>query len=241
MSSADTRRSWGASLLLHGALFLLLVFRPDFFSHRPRVIEQGNDATQQVIQATVVQETVPVKRAVVASAPVPPRPVPVPTPTPSQRPLVRPEQLLADLKKDIAKQKSLQQAALQKQKILNAKALQKQLLAEKIRVDGERSSRMRGVVDRYRALIIQVISQNWRVPGVPDKRLSADLMIHLAPGGTVLDVQVTRSSGNPALDNSARAAVFRSSPLPVPEKPIEFEPFRSFVLKVVPEDILAAQ
>jgi len=164
MRRSDTRRYWGASLLLHATLFLLLVFRPDFFSHRPLVIEQGHDATQQVIQASVVQEPAPVRRTIVASAPVPPRPVPVPTPVPSVRPLVQPKQLLADLKKDMARQKRKETVALRKQKILNAKSLQKQLLAEKSRVEGERSSRMRGVVDRYRALIIQVISQNWRVP-----------------------------------------------------------------------------
>jgi colicin import membrane protein len=37
------------------------------------------------------------------------------------------------------------------------------------------------------------------------------------------------------LDRSARAAVFKASPLPVPKEPDAFEAFRQFILKVKPE------
>ena len=237
-----TGRSLGASLLLHVVLLLLVIFRPTLFSHAPWVIEQGKDSKQEVIEAMVVPESRLQKPPVLArAAPVVPKPADSPAPKPAPRPAIRQKQLLADLKKDIVRQKLKEEVLAEKRRILNARGLQKQLLQEKIRAEGERSTRMRGVMDHYRSLILQVISQNWRVPGIPDRNLSAELLIHLAPGGTVLDVQVIRSSGNPALDGSARSAVFRSSPLPVPKDPSEFEPFRSFVLRVVPEDILAVQ
>ncbi len=65
-------------------------------------------------------------------------------------------------------------------------------------------------------------------------------MIRLAPGGLVLDAQVTKSSGDQALDSSARAAVFKASPLPVPKKLTEFEAFRQFVIKFTPKDVLTS-
>jgi colicin import membrane protein len=56
----------------------------------------------------------------------------------------------------------------------------------------------------------------------------------------VLDVQVTKTSGDPSLDSSARAAVLKASPLPVPSNPDEFDSFRQFALKVKPENIMDA-
>jgi colicin import membrane protein len=94
------------------------------------------------------------------------------------------------------------------------------------------------VINKYKALILQAISEHWIIPTQVNKKLSCELMIRLAPSGNVLDVQVTKTSGDPSLDSSARAAVLKASPLPVPSKGSEFEPFRQFVLKVKPENIL---
>jgi colicin import membrane protein len=123
---------------------------------------------------------------------------------------------------------------------MDAKALKHQLAAAGARLNALQARKLAGVVDHYRALILQAIGQNWYVPGMADKTLTAELLIRLAPGGTVLDVEISKSSGDEALDRSARVAVLRSSPLPVPSKPAEFEPFRQFVLKVRPEDVVAA-
>ena len=124
-------------------------------------------------------------------------------------------------------------------KELQAKSLQKEMLKEQHRMAALQAAKMKGKVDKYKALILQVISQHWRVPPNINKKLSAELMIRLAPGGTVLDVQLIKSSGDDALDRSARAAIFKASPLPVPSNLDEFSPFRQFVLKVKPENILA--
>lgn len=239
----ERRSAWGVSLFLHIILLFLLIFRPTFFSAQRLVIEQGNDKEQEVIQATMVTEPKQDKQPPVAVAPrivTPPKTQARVSLAPKPQPLVKKSQLLDALKKDINQKKLQGKNELIQHKVLNARALKQQLLAEKLRVEGLRAARMRGEVDRYRALILQVISQNWRLPGVPDKNRYAELLIHLAPGGTVLDVQVTKSSGNVGLDNSARAAVFRSSPLPVPADLSAFEPFRSFLLKVKPENIVSA-
>jgi colicin import membrane protein len=143
-------------------------------------------------------------------------------------------------KKWKAKEKKLKQAALLKSmendiKDSAAKSLQQQLINEQKRVVGVK---VRGIVNKYNALITQAISQQWLVPAGVDKSLSSILLIRLAPGGTVLDVQITKSSGDLALDRSARDAVFKASPLPVPDDEQSFEQFRLFELKVKPENLI---
>jgi len=116
--------------------------------------------------------------------------------------------------------------------------MRQHLLEEDIRMKGEIARRAQGEVDRYKALILQAIGENWIIPSQSSRKLSSELMIRLSPGGMVLDVQVTRSSGDPALDSSARAAVLKASPLPVPSNAEAFSAFKRFVLKVKPENIL---
>lgn len=153
------------------------------------------------------------------------------------------KQLLADLKKQVVKdkvkdkakkEKALEQAMEQEIKEQTAKTLQQQLQKEQTRLAGAKSL---GQVNKYTALILQAISQRWLVPQGVDKSLSTKLLIRLAPGGAVLDVQITKSSGNVSLDRSARDAVFKASPLPVPTDGDGFDQFRQFVLKVKPENV----
>lgn len=118
-------------------------------------------------------------------------------------------------------------------------SLRQQLLNEEIKLQGTQSRQAQGEINKYKALILQTISEHWIVPVQADKSLSCELMIRVAPGGLVLDVQITKSSGDPALDSSARAAVLKSSPLPVPNDAAQFEPFRQFALKVKPENVIA--
>jgi len=147
--------------------------------------------------------------------------------------------LLADIKKQ--KQTSEKKLSTQFEKLLQAQAektLRQQFLNEDFKIKGERERRAQGEVDKYKALIIQSISEHWIIPTQANKKLSSELMIRLSSAGTVLDVQVTKSSGDPALDSSARAAVIKASPLPVPKDPEAFKAFKQFVLKVKPENVL---
>lgn len=151
-----------------------------------------------------------------------------------------------DLLNDIKKQKKIvqkEQKNLQSkfQKTLrdqSEKSLRQQLLNEEIKLQGTESRQSQGEVNKYKALILQAISQHWIIPTQANKHLYCELMIRTAPGGMVLDVQVTKSSGDPSLDSSARAAVLKASPLPVPADANDFDAFRQFVLKVKPENIL---
>lgn len=159
------------------------------------------------------------------------------------------EQLLAELEEEKKqrkkKQKDLQKSFQKELKAQAAKSLQQQLLAETNKLANAnaraQSQKMQGIVDKYKALIQQSISQHWLVPSGVNKSLSTELLIRVAAGGVVLDVQLVKSSGDPSLDRSARTAVFKASPLPVPANSEEFEPFRQFILKVKPENVITRE
>ena len=153
--------------------------------------------------------------------------------------------LLAEIENAKEKQKKLKQKQLKSQfeKTLREQAeasLRQQLLNEEIKLQSTQSRQAQGEVNKYKALILQAISERWIVPTQANKKLYCELMIRVAPGGMVLDVQITKTSGDPSLDRSARAAVLKASPLPVPNDPAAFEAFRQFVLKVKPENILSS-
>src|SRR5262249_19254542 len=153
--------------------------------------------------------------------------------------------LLADLQKTQKKQKKIKQKQLQDKfaKLLDKQSeesLRKHLLNEKIKLQGTETREAQGVIDKYRALILQAISEHWIIPTSANKKLSCELMIRVEASGKVIDVEVTKGSGDPALDSSARAAVLKASPLPVPSEPKAFAAFHQFVLKAKPENILSS-
>jgi colicin import membrane protein len=156
-----------------------------------------------------------------------------------KKPNIFGKDLLADIKKQ--KKQKQNQLKSQFQKTLmeqSEKTLRQQLLDEEIKIQGTMSRQAQGEVNKYKALIVQAIGEKWIVPLQANKRLYTELMIRVAPSGLVLDVQVTKSSGDLSLDSSARAAVLKASPLPVPRDAGAFSAFKQFVLKVKPENIM---
>ncbi|WP_423062986.1 cell envelope integrity protein TolA [Candidiatus Paracoxiella cheracis] len=147
---------------------------------------------------------------------------------------------LKQQREKIAKQKAMQEHAktlAAKQKQLQQQLMQQQIQQEQQQLAKVRAAQMEGILDQYKAQIIQAIQQQWIVPASASKTLSCVLLIRLAPGGVVLSVQIADGSGNAALDRSARVAVFKASPLPVPKDPAVFERFRELRLTVRPEHV----
>lgn len=152
------------------------------------------------------------------------------------------QELAAEEKKAKAKQK----LAAKKVAEQSAKQMMQQELAASentnINADAKasaaQSAQSQGEIDKYKTLIIQAISNKWIVPEDLEKGLEAKLLVRLAPGGMVMDVKVIKSSGNEALDRSAETAVYKASPLPVPEDAALFGKFRTINLTVRPEGIL---
>jgi len=80
-----------------------------------------------------------------------------------------------------------------------------------------------GVIDEYRALLVQTIQRNWIRPATAQPGLECTLYVTQAAGGTVLDVKLGDCNGDAAVRESVTNAVYRSSPLPAPRDARAFE------------------
>lgn len=159
--------------------------------------------------------------------------------------LIKQQQLEAKKLADLSKKKIAEKAQAEKEKAELAKAeaerkkqaeaaAAKQAQAAK---NAERQARIAGEVDKYKALIVNAIGRNWILPENVDSSLSSQFRIRLAPDGMVLEVTLTRSSGDPLLDRSAQTAIYKASPLPVPADAETFNLFRDISLTVRPEQV----
>ncbi|MBA2648179.1 MAG: cell envelope integrity protein TolA [Legionella sp.] len=147
---------------------------------------------------------------------------------------VQAEKLKSDLAKAAQEKidKALAQREAQEKQIQNQAAA-----AQQAREQAEDQARLAGVVDKYKALILNAIGKNWILPEHVDGSLSSQFRIRLAPDGTVLEVSLTRTSGDTLLDRSAQTAIYKASPLPVPADVTTFNIFRDISLTVRPEQI----
>jgi len=149
------------------------------------------------------------------------------------------QQRLADLQKQrqqitINKKNQVAKAAAEKR----LQGLRDQIAAEQKQIAAVHTRQIQGEVEKYKALILNAIGQRWIMPAKFNKKLSAQLLIKLAPGGTVLNVAVLKSSGDAVLDRSVITAVWKSSPLPTPVSAEVFNQFRELHLTVRPEGLL---
>ncbi|MFZ5593381.1 MAG: cell envelope integrity protein TolA [Pseudomonadota bacterium] len=72
-------------------------------------------------------------------------------------------------------------------------------------------------MDEYASLIAQKVGRNWLLPQSMRDGLNCWMQVRLSPNGEVLVVRVVQSSGNMDFDRSAESAVYKASPLPVPQ------------------------
>jgi len=92
--------------------------------------------------------------------------------------------------------------------------LKRQLADEEGRVQAESS----GALSQYAALIQQRVVRSWNKPASAKQGIQCEVKVTQAQGGTVLSVQVLadKCNGDAAVRQSIEAAVYRSSPLPMP-------------------------
>lgn len=139
--------------------------------------------------------------------------------------------------KAVAHQKAL--AALHaKQAKLEHQLMAQQLAGDAKQVKQLQVTQDQGVINKYKALILSAIGQQWLVPDGVSHQLKSVYEVHLAPGGAVLSVQLIKSSGNVALDQSAKTAILKASPLPVPKSSRQFDNFRDLRLTVSPKAVI---
>ncbi len=160
-----------------------------------------------------------------------------------------------ELAKNQAAEKALQQRLAQEQAALESRqALAAQQAAEEAAIQAaleaerqvllaaqqaEQNAITLREVDRYKLMVQQAIMRHWLIQGAPDPNATTRLSVRLSPNGTVLKVELKSSSGNVAQDRSAIAAVYKASPLPVPEDPDVFKSFRELTLILRPDSIIS--
>lgn len=123
----------------------------------------------------------------------------------------------------------------QKEKELKAKMLAEAEIMKKeqqaVALRQAELKKRQTIIDKYMNLIELKVYQHWIKPPAVSKGLVSELRVKLIPTGEVIDVQLSKSSGDAIYDKSVQAAVKRASPLPLP--PAEeglFDTFRDLRL-----------
>lgn len=194
-------------------------------------------AQPQVIQASLVSLTKPIKRQAQPkpkSEPIAaPKPQPAPNPEPivsSEPPAERPEPSDPE-PSDPEPSREVRLAELQKELMAG--------LDELPDAEGGDGSEI-DEVQQVASLMQARIAQNWRRPPSARNGMEALLIISLVPTGEVVGISISQGSGSNAFDQSAIAAVERVGQFPeVTVLPIsDFEQyFRRFPLRFKPEDL----
>lgn len=201
-----------------------------------------------------------------APKPVPqpePEPAPLPEPEPQPKPVPKPEPKLeqpkpvkADIElKDKKKEKEKKRKEEERKKAEAEKKLKDQVLKEQQdRLEAEQEAlnkqraaeaarqqmaaqaaaqrQMNDAISRISSHIRRFIIMPPDVAGNPQ----AEFEVSLIPTGEVLNVKLSRSSGNPAYDNAVERAIRKASPLPLPTDPALVGRFRELKLKFRPNE-----
>ena len=187
-----------------------------------------------------------------------PEPKPQPKPVPKQEPkLEQPKPVKADIElKDKEKEKEKKRKeeerkkaeAEKKLKVLALKEQQVQLEAEQVALSKQRAAAetarqqaasqaasqrlMSDAIGRISSHIRRFVVMPPDIVGNPQ----AEFEVSLIPTGEVLNVKLSRSSGNPAYDNAVERAIRKASPLPLPTDTSLVGRFRELKLKFRPNE-----
>jgi len=107
---------------------------------------------------------------------------------------------------------------------------------ERDRKEAARKARALTVAEKYKLLIRQKVSRNWARPPGAQTGLQCTVRVRLVPNGDVLQVTVAKTSGDERFDRSVENAVYKASPLPLPEDRDLFEYFREIEFIFNPEN-----
>ncbi|MGE5028296.1 MAG: TonB family protein [Betaproteobacteria bacterium] len=189
-----------------------------------------------------------------------PAPVPKPAPKPEQLKPVKADIELKDREKEKekkrreeeqkkAEEKKIKQAELKRQEAELKRMEQDRQKQEQERLEHERQQQeaarvlasqrasaqahlMNDAISRISSHIRRFIIMPPDVVGNPQ----AEFEVSLIPSGEVLNVRLSRSSGNPAYDNAVERAIRKASPLPLPTDATLIGRFRELRLKFRPNE-----
>lgn len=198
-------------------------------------------AQPQVIQASLVSLTKPIKRQ---AQPKPkPKPKAEPIATPKPQPAPNPEPIVSSEPPAERQEPSDPEPSdPEPSREVRLAELQKELMAGLDELPDAEGGDVSEIdeVQQVASLMQARIAQNWRRPPSARNGMEALLIISLVPTGEVVGISISQGSGSNAFDQSAIAAVERVGQFPeVTVLPIsDFEQyFRRFPLRFKPEDL----
>ena len=200
-------------------------------------------AQPQVIQASLVSLTKPIKRQAQPKPKPKPKPKSEPIAAPKPQPAPNPEPIVSSEPPAERQEPSDPEPSdPEPSREVRLAELQKELMAgldELPDAEGGDGSEI-DEVQQVASLMQARIAQNWRRPPSARNGMEALLIISLVPTGEVVGISISQGSGSTAFDQSAIAAVERVGQFPeVTVLPIsDFEQyFRRFPLRFKPEDL----
>jgi colicin import membrane protein len=247
------------SALVHLVLIGALFFGVQWKSQAPSSVEV--EVWRAVPQPVVRPEPVPEVKP--ETKPEPPKPVAKVEPAPTLKPDIaikedkkpkkeepkKPEPKKEEPKKpepkkeepkrvepDFKKELASEQKQLEQQKVVEEARNQAQAEAERmarLKADQASAARARGLAD-YAEKVGNKIRGNIVLPPNIQGNPEAVFIVTQLPTGEVLaPVRIQKSSGNPQLDTAIERAILKSSPLPKPDNPRDFDrelkiPYRPF-------------
>lgn len=153
------------------------------------------------------------------------------------------EQKLAKVKQEEERkrkeaEKKKQAELARKKKEQEDKRAKELALQQKLEEERQQAA-FNSLLAQYEPIIRQKVSRNWNRPSSTQSGIAAQVSVRLTAAGEVISAKVTRSSGNSVFDRSVENAVYKASPLPIPQERGINEKFRNLNLKFKPEDLIS--
>jgi colicin import membrane protein len=143
------------------------------------------------------------------------------------------ERLERQKQDEARKKREQEEAARKKREDEKRRAEEERVKKEAERAREEAASARQKLIDAFVSQIKAKIRGRANVPDTVSGKPSVQVRIRILPGGEVLDITVTRSSGNRVYDTAIERAIRSASPLPVPEANSELFPqFRDLILNI---------
>lgn len=236
-SPFSTEAKAGAlALLVHGAFLFLLVFGVSWQTEHPAPVQV--DLWQALPQPAPVPTVKP--------RPAPPEPRVTETP-PAENPDIALEKKKRDEKRaekmkqaELEEKNALEKAARDEAEKLRAKReaqrrteeldMQRRMMEEDLASEARqvkqlaarasasrRASEKANIVAQFQDQIRAKVRSNTRLPENLRGNPQVKFQVRLLPTGEVLNVQLVQGSGTPAYDEAVERAIYKSSPLPLPD------------------------
>ena len=136
-------------------------------------------------------------------------------------------------KEEEAKKREKEEAAKKKREDEARRKEEERAKREAERAREEAAKARASEIDKFRAAIQQKIRSRANVPDTVIGNPEVTVRIKVLPGGEVLDIAITKRSGNPTYDSAIERGIRSASPLPVPPANSELFPqFRELTLNI---------